>query len=116
MRIFYSAVMALVLAFGLVAVPNAFAGDDDESTFRGCLAGTDDNYVLRDEASGKLYRLHSDKDLDEHVGNIVEVRGNIDNNHREREAQVQARTTFMRCDVRTAGHSGNASRLTSLPR
>jgi hypothetical protein len=90
MRIFYSAVMALVLAFGLLAVPNAFAGDNDESSFRGCLAGTDDNYVLRDEASGKLYRLHSDKDLDEHVGNIVEVRGNIDNNHREREAQVQA--------------------------
>ena len=89
MKIFYSAVIALVLAFGLLAVPNAFAGDD-ESHFRGCLAGTDDNYVLRDEASGKLYRLHSDKDLDEHVGNIVEVRGNIDNNHREREAQVQA--------------------------
>ena len=90
MRIFHSAVLGLVLGCGVSVVPNASAGEVDRSNFRGCLAGTKDNYVLRDEASGKLYRLHSDKDLNEHVGDVVEVRGDIDNDPREREAQTQA--------------------------
>jgi hypothetical protein len=90
MRILYSAVLGLTLACGVSVVPYASAGEVDRSNFRGCLAGTKDNYVIRDEASGKLYRLHSDKDLDEHVGNVVEVKGDIDNDPREREAQTQA--------------------------
>jgi hypothetical protein len=89
MRIFFSAVTALVITCGLLIVPGAMAEDSQQTSFRGCLAGTNDNYVLRDEATGKLYRLHSDKDIQEHVGDMVEVKGTIDDKKRENEAKVQ---------------------------
>lgn len=52
------------------------ATDKDQPLFKGCLSGTKDNYSLKDE-SGNEYRLHSDKDISEHVGNMVEIRGTI---------------------------------------
>ena len=55
--------------------------------FTGCVTGTNDNYMLRAD-DGMLYRLHSDKDIHEHVGDRVDVRGRIDNQKREREARV----------------------------
>lgn len=57
----------------------------DQQTFRGCLTGTNDNYVLRAD-DGTLYRLHSDKDINEHVNEMVEVKGRVDNQKREKEA------------------------------
>lgn len=50
--------------------------DTDQPVFKGCLSGEKDNYTLTDE-SGKTYRLHSDKDINEHVGNMVEIRGTV---------------------------------------
>jgi len=78
--------IAALLFFGL-CLPAAMAKDN---TFTGCLAGTDDNYVLR-TSDGALYRLHSDKDLDEHTGNMVEVKGTLEQDKREKEAQVQSK-------------------------
>lgn len=57
--------------------------------FFGCLSGTKDHYMLRAD-DGNLYRLHSDKDIHEHVGDRVEIRGRIDNKDRDREAQANA--------------------------
>jgi hypothetical protein len=50
--------------------------DTDEQVFKGCVGGTKDNFTLTDE-TGKQFRLHSDKDITEHVGENVEVRGTI---------------------------------------
>ncbi len=50
--------------------------DTNEPLFKGCLSGTKDNYVLTDE-KGDKYRLHSDKDINEHVNTMVEVRGTV---------------------------------------
>lgn len=50
--------------------------DTDEPLFEGCLAGSKDNYTLTEE-NGQTFRLHSDKDLREHVGNMVEIRGMV---------------------------------------
>ena len=52
------------------------ATDSDQQVFKGCLGGTKDNYTLTTD-DGKQYRLHSDKDINEHVGNQVELRGTI---------------------------------------
>jgi LPXTG-motif cell wall-anchored protein len=51
--------------------------DTNEQLFRGCLSGSKDNYMLADQQTGQSYRLHSDKDINEHVGDLVEVRGTI---------------------------------------
>ena len=48
----------------------------NESLYKGCLSGSKDNYILTDD-KGNTFRLHSDKDINEHVGKMVEVRGNV---------------------------------------
>jgi hypothetical protein len=50
--------------------------DMDQQLFKGCVGGTKDNYTLTDD-KGTQYRLHSDKDINEHVGNMVEIKGTI---------------------------------------
>src|SRR6266404_2611807 len=41
--------------------------DKDEQLFKGCIGGSKDNYTLAAQ-DGTTYRLHSDKDIAEHVG------------------------------------------------
>lgn len=60
-----------------------------QTSFTGCLTGTEDNYLLRDENSGMLFRLHSDKDIDEHVGKKVTVTGKVEDQQREDQAQLE---------------------------
>jgi hypothetical protein len=56
---------------------NVGAGDDrDKPLFKGCVKGSKDNYTL-DADNGDKYRLHSDKDINEHLGDRVEVRGTL---------------------------------------
>jgi hypothetical protein len=50
--------------------------DTNEPLYTGCLTGTKDNYLLTGE-KGDKYRLHSDKDINEHVNTMVEVRGTV---------------------------------------
>lgn len=52
------------------------ATDKNEPLFKGCVSGTHDNYVLTSD-NGDRFRLHSDKDINEHVGDQVEVRGTL---------------------------------------
>jgi hypothetical protein len=49
--------------------------DEAQPFIRGCLAGTEDNYILTEDTTGKQYRLHSDRDMTEHLNQLVEVRG-----------------------------------------
>jgi hypothetical protein len=50
--------------------------DTNEPVYSGCLSGSKDNYTLTTD-DGKTFRLHSDKDINEHVGKRVEIRGSI---------------------------------------
>jgi len=50
--------------------------DKNEPLFKGCVSGTHDNYVLTAD-NGDRFRLHSDKDINEHVGDQVEIRGTL---------------------------------------
>lgn len=50
--------------------------DTDQPLYKGCISGEKDNYMLTDE-KGQTYRLHSDKDIKEHAGNMVEIRGTV---------------------------------------
>jgi hypothetical protein len=50
--------------------------DKNEPLFKGCVTGTKDNYTLEAD-NGDMYRLHSDKDISEHVGDRVEIRGTL---------------------------------------
>jgi hypothetical protein len=52
------------------------ATDKNEPLYKGCVSGTKDNYILTSDA-GEIYRLHSDKDINEHVGDRVEIRGTL---------------------------------------
>lgn len=91
-KLFMFALLALMTA-GIAVAQDAAAGQQpaqpsaqqstvgqptemDETLYKGCLSGSKDNYVLTDE-KGNSFRLHSDKDINEHVGKMVEVRGNI---------------------------------------
>ena len=70
--------------------------DTDEQVFKGCVGGTKDNYTLTDE-TGKQFRLHSDKDINEHVGENVEVRGTI--KKEGTDSQATATKTMQQIDV-----------------
>jgi hypothetical protein len=50
--------------------------DTNEPVYSGCLSGSKDNYTLTTD-DGKTFRLHSDKDINEHVGKRVEIRGTL---------------------------------------
>ena len=80
-------VLLAAAVFALLAAPAASA----KEYYRGCLVGTHDNYLLRAD-DGELYRLHShsDGDFKAHLGDIVEIKGQLSDHDREREAQEQA--------------------------
>src|SRR5512142_58880 len=75
-----------VAVIALLAAPSASA----KEYYRGCLVGTHDNYMLRAD-DGQLYRLHShsDDDFKAHLGDVVEIKGQLSDHDREREAQAQ---------------------------
>jgi hypothetical protein len=79
-------ILAGLLLAGLLIAQSAFA--DDNEHFRGCLTGTKDNYVLR-SVDGNLYRLHSSDDIKDHVGQMVEVKGHVENKDRDKAAASQ---------------------------
>jgi len=61
--------------------------DKDEQLFKGCIGGTKDNYTLTAQ-DGTTYRLHSDKDITEHVGQSVELRGTVKPEGADKSAQA----------------------------
>src|SRR5215472_6057550 len=71
----------------LVAAPRARA----DEYYKGCLVGTHDNYMLRTD-DGQLFRLHDkgEEDFREHLGDIVEIKGQLSDHKRERESQEQS--------------------------
>jgi hypothetical protein len=70
--------------------------DTDNQVFKGCVGGTKDNYTLTDE-TGKQFRLHSDKDINEHVGNMVEVKGKM--KKEGADSQATSTATLPQIDV-----------------
>lgn len=64
--------------------------DTNEPVFKGCLSGSKDNYVLT-TSDGKSFRLHSDKDINEHVGKMVEIRGTMKKEGVDRPDDAAAR-------------------------
>ena len=79
-------ILLAVAVIALFAAPVASA----KEYYRGCLTGTHDNYMLRAD-DGQLYRLHShsEDDFKAHLGDVVEIRGELSDHDREREAQEQ---------------------------
>ena len=75
-----------VAVIALLAAPTASA----KEYYRGCLVGTHDNYMLRAD-DGQLYRLHSHSqdDFRAHLGDVVEIKGQLSDHDRERAAQEQ---------------------------
>src|ERR1051325_9601235 len=80
------AVFLAIVVFALLAAPSASA----KEYYRGCLVGTHDNYMLRTD-DGQLFRLHShsEDDFKAHLGDVVEIKGNLSDHERERQAQEQ---------------------------
>src|SRR3954468_12876341 len=85
MRVLHRSLAAGLLLAGMLVAQSALADD----TFKGCLTGTKDNYVLR-SVDGNLYRLHSSDDIKKHVGEMVEVKGHIKNKDRDKAALNQS--------------------------
>ncbi|HUS19406.1 MAG TPA: DUF5818 domain-containing protein [Terriglobales bacterium] len=72
--------------------------DTNEPVFKGCLSGTKDNYVLT-TSDGKSFRLHSDKDIAEHVGKMVEIRGTVKKEGADRPADAAPAAQTSEMDV-----------------
>lgn len=72
--------------------------DTNEPLFKGCISGTKDNYVFTD-MNGKAFRLHSDKDIAEHVGKMVEIRGTVKKEGADRPADAQPASASSEMDV-----------------
>lgn len=72
--------------------------DTNEPVFKGCLSGSKDNYVLT-TSDGKSFRLHSDKDINEHVGKMVEIRGTEKKEGVDRPGDNEAAPRMSEIDV-----------------
>ncbi|MEO5935704.1 MAG: DUF5818 domain-containing protein [Terriglobales bacterium] len=72
--------------------------DTNEPVFKGCLSGTKDNYTLTN-SDGKTFRLHSDKDISEHVGKMVEIRGTVKKEGVDRPADAAPASSSSEMDV-----------------
>jgi hypothetical protein len=103
-------VFLAVAVLALFATPAARA----DQYFRGCLVGTHDNYMLRTD-DGQLYRLHShdEDDFRSHLGEMVEIKGNLSDHKREREAQVDT-PAAAQAGVEIPKHGINVSKVKGL--
>jgi hypothetical protein len=72
--------------------------DTNEPLFKGCVSGTKDNYILT-TSDGKTFRLHSDKDIAEHVGKMVEIRGTVKKEGADRPADAAPASATSEMDV-----------------
>jgi Protein of unknown function (DUF5818) len=72
--------------------------DKDQQLFKGCIGGSKDNYILTAQ-DGTTYRLHSDKDITEHVGQSVELRGTVKPEGADRSSQAGAAPQQKEIDV-----------------
>jgi hypothetical protein len=72
--------------------------DKDDQLFKGCIGGSKDNYTLAAQ-DGTTYRLHSDKDIAEHVGQSVELRGTIKPEGADRSSQASTTAQQKEIDV-----------------
>lgn len=108
---FFAVVPALALSTAMVfaqdpqptptTTPQTDVGqptDTNEPLFKGCISGTKDNYVLT-TSDGKAYRLHSDKDITEHVGKMVELRGTVKKEGLDRPADAAPASPSSEMDV-----------------
>ncbi|HWR13581.1 MAG TPA: DUF5818 domain-containing protein [Terriglobales bacterium] len=83
--------------------------DADQPVFKGCVSGKENNYFLTDE-KGEKFRLHSDKDINEHVGDMVEVRGTIKKEGADRAAvSTNSEREIDVADVKTVSKGCSAS-------
>ncbi len=103
-------VLIAVAVIALLAVPSAGA----KEYYRGCLVGTHDNYMLRAD-DGQLYRLHShsEDDFKAHLGDVVELKGQISDHERERVAQAQTPAANA-AGVEMPRHGLNVSEITTV--
>jgi hypothetical protein len=72
--------------------------DTNEPVYKGCVSGTKDNYTLT-SSDGQSFRLHSDKDIAEHVGKMVEIRGTVKKEGADRPADATPASTMQEIDV-----------------
>ena len=103
-------VFLAVAVIALLAPPAASA----KEYYRGCLTGTHDNYMLRTD-DGQLYRLHShsEDDFKAHLGDVVEIKGQLSDHAREREAQEQAPAANA-AGVEMPQHGLNVSHISTI--
>jgi hypothetical protein len=103
-------VFLAVAVIALLAAPVASA----KEYYRGCLVGTHDNYMLRTD-DGQLFRLHShsEDDFKAHLGEVVEIRGQLSDHEREREAQEQTPAASA-AGVEMPRHGLNVSHIDTL--
>jgi hypothetical protein len=104
------AVLLAVAVIALLATPAASA----KEYYRGCLVGTHDNYMLRTD-DGQLFRLHShsEGDFKAHLGDVVEIKGQLSDHEREREAQEQTPAANA-AGVEMPRHGLNVSHIATL--
>jgi hypothetical protein len=86
--------------------------DTNEQLFKGCVSGTKDNYILTDE-KGDKYRLHSDKDINEHVGSMVEIKGTLKAEGADRSAAAASNSSTTGSVASQPSASADASQTSS---
>lgn len=70
------AVPALLVAMGLAQTPAA-SGNTDQVNVKGCLGGTDGNYTVAEDGTGKIFKISATSaDLKAYSGQEVKLSGN----------------------------------------
>jgi hypothetical protein len=109
-RIFLLIVVpALLVALGFAQTPAA-SGNTDQVNMKGCLGGSDGNYTVADDNSGKIFRITtSSADLKPHVGHDVNLIGHKTDNAGNGLTITEMSMISEHCTAASAGPPANVS-------
>jgi hypothetical protein len=111
-RIFLLIVVpALLVTLGFAQTPAA-SGNTDQINIKGCLGGSDDNYNVAEDDTGKIFKITtSSADLKPHVGHDVTLIGHKTDTSENSVAITEVNMISEHCTTAAAAPAESASAL-----
>ena len=109
-RIFLLIVVpALLVAMGFAQTP-ATSGNTDQINIKGCLGGSDGNYTVAEDNTGKIFKITtSSADLKPHVGHDVNLIGHKAGTAENSVAVTEVNMISEHCNAAAAAPAASAS-------
>jgi hypothetical protein len=108
-RIFLLIVLpALLVAMGSAQTPAA-SGNTDQINIKGCLGGSDGNYTVAEDNTGKIFKITTSADLKAYVGQDVKLTGSKAGGAENSLAVTEVNMISEHCTAAAAAPAATAS-------